>query len=49
MGRIWDWLAPRGWHRRAMPPFSVWTKYRDLPVMAKRPFFKQWDDLDLSA
>ncbi|MBN1489856.1 MAG: iron-sulfur cluster-binding protein [Phycisphaerae bacterium] len=49
MGRLWDWLAPRGWHRRAMPPFSIWTKYRDLPVMAKRPFFKMWDDLNPSA
>jgi len=47
-GRLWDWVAPGGWHRRAPFPFSAWTRHRDLPVMARRPFRKMWKDLENS-
>jgi L-lactate dehydrogenase complex protein LldF len=27
------------------PPFSQWAKNRDLPVFAKKPFRKRWDEI----
>ncbi|HSW46610.1 MAG TPA: LutB/LldF family L-lactate oxidation iron-sulfur protein [Phycisphaerae bacterium] len=47
MGRLFmSLLARDGWVRRMpAPPASVWTGYRDLPVLAKRPFHKRWPDL----
>lgn len=39
-------LARNGWVRRMpLPPASIWTRYRDLPVLAKRPFHKRWAEL----
>lgn len=47
LGRIFmRLLAKDGWVRR-MPagPGAVWTRYRDLPLLAKRPFHKRWPAL----
>ena len=39
-------LARDGWVRRVpAPPASIWTRYRDLPNLAKRPFHKRWATL----
>ena len=39
-------LAKDGWVRRMFAgPGAVWTRYRDLPVLDKRPFHKRWPAL----
>ena len=38
-------LAKDGWLRHMFGPGAVWTQYRDLPNLDKRPFHKRWDQL----
>lgn len=44
-GRMFMKLGSRDGWKSSMPSTgSIWTRYRDLPVMPK-PFHKRWDDL----
>jgi L-lactate dehydrogenase complex protein LldF len=41
--------ATDGWHTRLPPPFDEWTKHRDFPAMADKPFHEMWDEIEVDS
>ena len=41
-------LATDGWHSKLPGLAAGWTAHRDLPALAKKPFYKMWRELNES-